>query len=351
MRVALVSLRFAPAFGSHLTAFAKAFIALGFKVELVLHRSYTDFAELTNLQATRVHCAGLPAESCEYAVFCNVSPQNSALAVRLKTRGTKILYVYHEPWLSASDYLLKEGFRQGIAGVIAHQLSVSMLKMSDAVLVPSAYGKRVYLQKDARYNGSVSYLPLLFDDEAETVSHTKDKVYVSYIGAICRAHGFDEYVSFMRESFLRGTKHKFLIASKSALPSYVLRDDVIAKNLSNVDTRCGHPMSTDEINSHYKRSICVWNLYRRSTQSGVLPKAYMFGTPVIASRTGAFPEFVNHGCNGRFAAAEYAEIEAALKHIYDEIDMYASNARRTFLDTFFYKANLGKLRQILEACA
>ena len=43
----------------------------------------------------------------------------------------------------------------------------------------------------------------------------------------------------------------------------------------------GKPMSNLEINNYFNKSLVVWNAYRRSMQSGVLPKAYMFGTPVI----------------------------------------------------------------------
>ena len=45
-------------------------------------------------------------------------------------------------------------------------------------------------------------------------------------------------------------------------------------------------MTTEEINGFYLQSICVWNAYTRSTQSGVFASSLMMGTPVIANENG-----------------------------------------------------------------
>ena len=139
---------------------------------------------------------------------------------------------------------------------------------------------------------------------------------------------------------------RFLIASRLPLPGTLLNDPTLRKNLDRIEIRCGRPLGNDEINRCYLESFCVWNIYRRSTQSGVLPKAFMFGTPVIASRVGAFPEWVEEGVNGRFAEARDCEgILAALEDIRNNIEGYATRCRQTFIEKFFYRSNLAAIQR------
>ena len=92
----------------------------------------------------------------------------------------------------------------------------------------------------------------------------------------------------------------------------------------------------------------MWNLYRRSTQSGVMPKALMFGTPVIASKIGSFPEFVIDGFNGRFAnASDPNNVLSIANDLREKTAEYAGNCRSSFLETFFYRSRLDELRQLL----
>jgi glycosyltransferase involved in cell wall biosynthesis len=74
----------------------------------------------------------------------------------------------------------------------------------------------------------------------------------------------------------------------------------------------------------------------------------MFGAPVLADRTGSFPEFIQDGFNGKFASArDYKGIASALENIRENIDQYEINCRHTFLETFFYRSNLEALSKLL----
>jgi len=93
---------------------------------------------------------------------------------------------------------------------------------------------------------------------------------------------------------------KFCIATSTDLSQLIERNEMI-KNLileQRLILRHGKPLSNDQINKYYEESFCIYNMYRRTTQSGVLPKAFMFGVPVLASDIGSFPEFVEDGENG-----------------------------------------------------
>lgn len=79
-----------------------------------------------------------------------------------------------------------------------------------------------------------------------------------------------------------------------------------------------------------------------------MANAFMCGTPVIASRTGAFADFVIDGYNGEFAdATNFERIAAAYQEIADSFQRYSNNSRQTFLENFYYKSQLLKINQIL----
>ena len=286
-----------------------------------------------------------------HAVFQNPSTENRTVAGLLKQAGTKILYVYHEPWQQLPSYLRGEGLSGTLKAILAHHTSVSVLKLADTVMLASQYGLNEYGKSDVRYNRNSEYIPLLFDDDApkNIADLLPPKRFFGYIGYLCRSHGFDQFVSFMRSALHQNQDMRFLIASRLPLPGTLLNDPTLRKNLDRIEIRCGRPLGNDEINRCYLESFCVWNIYRRSTQSGVLPKAFMFGTPVIASRVGAFPEWVEEGVNGRFAEARDCEgILAALEDIRNNIEGYATRCRQTFIEKFFYRSNLAAIQRVLE---
>ena len=349
-RAVLVSLRFTPAIVQHLVAYAKALQELGFTVEVVLDTAYMEFSELAEMTRASSKEPDLDRASFSHAIFFNVAFDNLALANRLKRRGARIIYIYHEPWEASFAFLRTDGFGIRVKAAIAHRVSRPLLKVADLVLVGSQYGLNAYRRADAHYNASVFCFPLIYDVVAgqPTPEIVQQKLSFSYLGNIGRVHGFDQFIRVMRESLLQKSNLRFMIASRYPLPEFVLRDDVIRRNLDKIDVMCGRTLTNEEINGCYRRSFGVWNLYRRSMQSGVLPKAFMYGTPVIASRIGSFPEYVRDGYNGRFACADDPDqVLSVLEELRSRTGEYAENCRRSFLDLFFYKSRVEDLRQLL----
>jgi len=350
-KIALISLRFNPAFIQHLIAYAKATRELGYEPEFLLDPAYRDFRELDRAASHNESSTNVPALAWKYALFLNPSLGNEKLATNLKQKGTKLLYVYHEPWHMSLDYLWSEGLVGTLKAIMAHHVTIPALKLADTVIVPSQYGLRMYQKSDARYNANGIYLPLMYDDEAPSAIDgiLAQKRHFGYIGSLCRSHGFDQYLSFVRYALQRDLKISFLIASRNPLPASTASDPLLSRNPDRVKIYCGKPLENDEINRFYAESICVWNLYRRSTQSGVLPKAFMFGTPVIAKNIGSFPEFIQDGLNGRFASArDHQGIYTAFDDMRSNIAAYATNSRRTFLETFYYRARVADFSRLLS---
>lgn len=347
--IALVSLRFRPAFVSHLVAFAKAYEALGLEVSFLVCSEYLRFPDLEKTARVVPYSNGDALRRYTHAVFLNISQLNLHVASKLKDLGARIIYVYHEPWLSLMSYLKTDGVRRTTMTTLAHALSLRMLELADAVIVPSSYAAAVYEKGDIRHNRNFFMIPLLFDDEAiSPLGDLPAKRYISYIGTICREHGFDQYVDFMRSYLSCDLGVRFRIASARALPRYVLRDPVLGRHSARIEICCGRPLQNEEINRYYSESVCVWNVYRRSMQSGVLPKAFMFGTPVLASHAGSFVEFVEDDVDGRFVCAQnHTEIGAAVDDMRNRIAEYARNCRAKFTGTFFYRSKLADLERLL----
>jgi glycosyltransferase involved in cell wall biosynthesis len=139
----------------------------------------------------------------------------------------------------------------------------------------------------------------------------------------------------------------FLIATKSKLDI----DERIQKLLDTgrLFVFEGKPMTNEEINYHYKSSFAVWNAYNYTTQSGVLAKSFMFGTPAIVMCKN-LSEFVE---NNREVVAiddnnSYSEISEALYEIISNYDKYSDAARTCFVDNFYYRTHNKKMVDILK---
>jgi len=339
MRVAICSLRFSPGHLSHIVAYAKLFREVSSEIILWLHQDYSKL--FSNNQFSVSWYPMEYPENVETLFFLyNASTKNHLVAREYKFNGTKIIYVYHEPWAGFSEYL-KEGFKQTLKASIAHHFSTKTLKLADLVIVPSNYALRLYKRTDMRYNENVVSIPLLLDDELDKEIDPKKKVHFSYIGHAVKGHAFYQYISIIKKLSKLDKNFKFQIATRTNIGSLLSSDSVLKKLVSQgrLVVKHGRPLTNAEINEAYETSLCVWNIYRRSTQSGVLPKAFMFGTPVIASNIGSFPEYVKSGENG-FLVNEKVDAEniaEKLEYIDANIEHMALNCRNTFLQTFFWK--------------
>ena len=347
-KIGIISLRFTPTCLSKLPAWGKLFKALGYEVAYILNPKYKSFEEFAENDAaiTTTTPGWSAAPGYEHALFFHPAPANHVHSRKLRKTGCKVWYVYDEPWESLRTYLQTEGFIDVLKLLVAHYFSVKMLKSSNGVILLSQRAVSTYEHADFRHNRNCFRIPLLFNDDGDDLPH-QNRIYFSYIGNISKVHGFPEFVQFVRYALRRKLDMRFLIASRAPLPEDVGKDEVIASASDRVVVRCGRPLTNSEINLCYAQSICVWNLYRRSTQSGVLVTATMFGTPVLASKTGSFPEFITDHQEGRLlGSADPETILQAYEEIRNNLSRYTTLSRRRFLSTFDYRSQLELCRRI-----
>lgn len=351
-KAALISLRFNPGFVQTLIGYAKALEELGVSVDFLVNPHYEQFKEAESAAPLISYRGGAAPKSWDIAIFLNPSVDNYRLGLQLKAGGAKILYLYHEPWQLSLAYVRNEGLRAAVRAAAAHRATTPVLRLADRILLPSKTALEAYRKIDGRHNPHAVYFPLIFEDSApnSVADLLAQKRYFSFIGNPCRSHGFDHYIAAIRHGILAGDQTKFLIASRFPIPKAVLRDPLLQKHSDRIAIHCGRPLGEEEINRFFAASFCVWNLYRRSTQSGVLPKAFMFGTPVIAGQVGSFPEFVQDGWNGRFSDARDMEsVWTAVRDMREDLPRFSRNCRSAFREVFYYRSNLNVLRNILGA--
>ena len=137
--------------------------------------------------------------------------------------------------------------------------------------------------------------------------------------------------------FLVGTKSEFEVPEA-------------LKNSKRVIIKKGKPMTDEEINACYSSTIVVWNAYARTTQSGVLAKSFMFGTPALVMRQN-LNEFTHDGENvvAIDDNTNFEEIEAAVTKIRDNFNSFSTNCRQEFEKSFYYKVYNENLKKIINS--
>lgn len=343
----IVSLNFRVAHVSHLVASYRQFEEIGFRSCLYINPQLAPFLPEDVRYITDLS----QAESVDIAVFWFPATGNIREMMRLKSRfGAKIIFVFHEPLETFGVYrsLGLPGIE--IAKIYARYLvTLTFIQLSDAILLPSHKAYSLYEDSLARkINSRYYHLPLLFCDES--AAERPERKYFSYIGTIAQDHAFDDFVRFIiraSEDHELTDRLRFMIATRNTVPDSRKLREMREKGLLKVID--GHPLSDEEINRCYAESYCVWNAYNRTTQSGVLAKAGMFGTPAIVLRRN-LSEFSIEGKNVVCCEnnQDYGQIKEALLKLLHDFRDYSENARDIFEKTFYYRNNNSRMKDIVD---
>lgn len=345
-KIAVVSLHFSPGFIEHMRAWYEMCEQCGYSALLYFDARYSDYFR----DAKYRFCTDIKAleeYGPEYAVVQNTGFENVPFFQWCGRNGCKVFYILHEPYMGFRE-LLKDGtycVRQAAACL----LNVWLCGRSEKVIVCSDYAEencRTYMR--GAYRKCVRF-PLIFTDRCEPARDGERK-YFSLIGTYAGAKGSDLFLKFIKDSAAKGYDIDFQIATRSDL-SAQLKDGVLQKLMADgkLVVRHGRTMTTEEINQAYRRSVCCWNGYRRTTQSGVLPNAYMMGAPVAATRLGSFTEFVVPGETGEFIDNEDTEsIYAAYQKISGSGELMSEHCRRYFLDHFYFGSQAERFQKIID---
>lgn len=268
---------------SHVVAYYKLLEEIGFKSVAYVLPSVVRFLPAGLDVTTEVD------NYIEYYVAIMYSPCKINLkeVIRIKLKSKcKLIYVYHEPLGS------KKSFRDaGVSWLKTQKIFLMdkanwfIVKAADHIILSSKaarshYENGIYLRLNRQY----SCMSLIFTDEYNDSLRSLKRKYFSYIGTIAADHSYNEFLAFMKWAIKQNQLPcvSFLIATKNI----VVRNPEIEEMLKSgrLEIIDGHPLTNEEINNCYASSFVVWNAYERTTQSGVLAKSFMFGTPAIVLR-------------------------------------------------------------------
>lgn len=353
MNALIVSLNFNPGHFSHLIANYKLLEDCGFKSYLYVNKRFNKMAKPNQYDIINTYKQLKEIKTVETAIFWFPSVYNIIEIIRFRLLyKCKIVYIYHEPFDSIKSYYIS-GFRTRkiLKICLINFINILIVLLANKIILPSSKSLELFKKKYAFLNNDFKQIPLIFDDEAAKTRGLYHKKYISYLGTIAADHAFDCYINFIESSvknnwfpqlsFLIATKDKIPVSVKQRIESYVANGKIVISE--------GHTMSNEEINFFYNDSLIVWNAYNRSMQSGVLPKAYMFGAAILGTYH-CNNEYIENHVTGVLVEdnQNIIEIKNAIEEILDKKDLFIQNCRAKFLSTFYYKNKMNEYISFLQ---
>ena len=343
MKIVVASVHFSAGHTAHLKAYMDLAKSCGYESALYVDRKYINLFEEIDFRIL-INEDELIRFKPDVIWIYNTGFENINLIKVSKKLGCKIVYVLHEPFMGVKD-LIKDGsyaFKEAAASLLNTYLCLK----SDKVILSSKVARencKTYMKK--AYKKS-DIFPLIFSDK---YIDGIDRKYFSMIGGYAESHGSSEFLSFVKNSY-KNNNILFQIATRDDI-SDVLNDSILQEMIytNRLLVFHGKALTEKEINMAYRRSICTWNGYKRSTQSGVLANSFMQGTPVIATRVGSFEEYIVNGENGIFIESfDFETILNSYKKIQDWLDKMTIHCRESFLDFFHFEKQREAFKKIIE---
>jgi hypothetical protein len=352
MNVLIISLNFNPGHFSHLIANYKLFEESGLKAHLYLNKSFNTMDEKNEFRKINDSRELRKMKTISAAVFWFPSLKNITEIIRLRLfYKTQIIYIYHEPFDSIKKYYNSGfGFKKILKICLIFLVSIPVVLLAHKIVLPSLTSLALYEKKYTILNKNYTHISLIFDDELD-LAVVPPKKFISYIGTVAADHAFDRFVEFaevaIKNSWFPGMS--FLIATSSEIPQ---RQSEILSHLKQTQRlviSSSKPMNNSEINHYYLQSQVVWNAYNRSMQSGVLPKAYMFGAAVLVLRRNTNEFMDNYGTGVLISDNKNQdEIRIAIEEIIAKKDYYFKNCRKKFFEKFYYKNKIENYLMLLS---
>lgn len=323
---------------------------LGYKTTLYLDRQYDGFIGEGRNISFDINKIQHP----DVAVIFNLSTQDAKIIHYLKKKtSAKILFIHHEPWKGwkQESHARSYDIKSMIKPVAKKLFALPVLKNCDVVICPSKQAADTYAQNEAKYNSRYIEFPLVFLDECPGGNYEQDKKYFSFIATASMDKAIDKYFEFVKYASQKDKKIVFQVVTSSDITKF-LSDKEIQQLISNkrLSITQGRGLTELEMNQAYNNSRCTWLAYRISTQSGVIPKAFMWGSPCVASNVGAFREVVD-GTNSILVPScdSLDEILEAYHKIMHDEQRFQTAARTTFEKLYSANSRVPELAAILDS--
>lgn len=227
------------------------------------------------------------------------------IAMMLRSGNYDYIYIIVHEDLDAlmCSYLKKAGFKNVVVAyheIVENHLESPKLKkvvqntlhLKYPIVVYSQHTKNLLQKMTGQDKFNVTYFgPFetfgLFDTNEPIIKEP----YVLYIGIISPYKGLSFLYDTTNEK-ITNPQFKIVVAGFG-------KDDILEK--MNNDSRfvvINRFLGGNEFANLIRYAMCVVCPYVSASQSGIPQTAMVYGTPVITTKVGAFPEFIEEGKNG-----------------------------------------------------
>lgn len=346
----IISLKFNYGHLSGLMGWYSMLDSLGYRASFLMDERYSGCFDEKNYD---VLYRFSPQICYDLIVFFNISTKDWKLARYFKKHtNAKTLFVYHEPWRGLGNEIkrFKHDKKNFIKQVGRMVFAREVIRSSDVVICPSAQAADFYRNHEARYNPHYVVFPLVFQDDCIDGKYRNDKPYFSFISTAALDKAVDRFFEFVKYASSKDAHIQFQVVTSTDISVYLDADiqQLIAEGRMVV--RHGKGLSEAEMNEAYDNSKCTWLAYRSSTQSGVIAKAFMWGSPCIGTNVGVFGDLID-GTNGKIVSScdAFEEILNAYYEIEANEQYYERSARQTFERVYSAEQRTNQLADLIDS--
>jgi glycosyltransferase involved in cell wall biosynthesis len=347
------SLKYSPGLLKEIEQLALRLVEDGWHSRLLLAESYRNFEVHRSLEVryvTASHSAPSILWDClrfpyrllkelnsifeemppDFLCIYNPHPLNgyvASVAQQINPSGVRAVYL-HEPFVpDKSSYGLVRA--QCIRLVELQQ--AHMLRRLNCVLLPSEHSLSLY-QSHYAANKPAHITPILLDDRCHGAPNRE---YYSFVGTVNASRSLDEFVQLInRAASLGDLALKFRIVTRSPIESFIRR--IAPAALPNVEI-VNRPLITDaEIGETLALSKATFLSHKQAAQSGNVPFAFMYGTPIICRDIPGLTQHVHHLANGyvlplRFTVQQFYQ---AIQYMEEHWEALGRQARVDYEEIF-----------------
>lgn len=176
-------------------------------------------------------------------------------------------------------------------------------RMAASISFYSSYSTGLYKKYNKHVNVNLNQLrlqPYSFISQFKQIPFATDR-YILFFGQLSYYKGIDLLLEAIPKVLNAYPNEQFVIAGKS---NGFNVDKTMLEQYAQHITFIEDYLSIEQLSHLIHSSKFVVCPYREATQSGVLMTAFAMGKTVLATKIGAFPEYIADGINGMLTNAE-----------------------------------------------
>lgn len=189
-------------------------------------------------------------------------------------------------------------------------------RMARSILFYSSYSTGVYKKYNKHQHSKFNQLrlqPYSFISQFKQIPFPADR-YILFFGQLSYYKGIDLLLEAIPKVLNTYPNEHFVIAGKSSGFNF---DKKLLEQYAHHITFIEDYLSIEQLSHLIHSSKFVVCPYREATQSGVLMTAFAMGKTVLATKIGAFPEYIADGINGMLTNAEPQSIANGIMSMID----------------------------------